>query len=121
MLDSNSLEVLHIDFPAHRTAKDDKGDDKLTVDSTGPPSLEEDSLKASGRDRIPYPNSPFEYLPEYREKQPDYKPSLREPLKPLHIVQPEGVSFKMDGNQIEWQNWKMHIGNVSLYLRMVFN
>jgi len=24
-------------------------------------------------------------------------------------VQPEGVSFKMNGNELEWQNWKMHI------------
>jgi len=35
---------------------------------------------------------------------------LREGIKPLHITQPDGVSFKMDGNVLEWQNWKMHIG-----------
>jgi primary-amine oxidase len=34
----------------------------------------------------------------------------RTDLKPLHIVQPEGVSFKIDGHVLEWQNWKMHIG-----------
>ena len=34
----------------------------------------------------------------------------RTDLRPLHIVQPEGVSFKMDGHELEWQNWKMHIG-----------
>lgn len=111
MLDSNSLEVIHIDFPPRRIAKDEEGNEKLTAESTAPPPLEGDSLKASGRDRIPYPNVPYEYLPEYREKQSDYKPSTREPLKPLHVIQPEGVSFKMNGNEIEWQNWKMHIGN----------
>jgi hypothetical protein len=30
-------------------------------------------------------------------------------LKPLHIVQPEGVSFKIDGHVLEWQGWKMHV------------
>jgi len=35
---------------------------------------------------------------------------LRGGIKPLHITQPDGVSFKMDGNVLEWQNWKMHIG-----------
>ena len=39
----------------------------------------------------------------------DYKP--RTDVKPLHIVQPEGVSFKMTGNELEWQKWKMHIGS----------
>jgi primary-amine oxidase len=34
----------------------------------------------------------------------------RSDLKPLHIVQPEGVSFKMNGHVLEWQNWSMHIG-----------
>ncbi|GJJ14192.1 hypothetical protein Clacol_008454 [Clathrus columnatus] len=109
VLDSNSLEVIHIDFPPHRTAKDEDGNPTLTADTTAPPSLTEDALQASGRGRIPYPNRPFEYLPEYREKQPGFKPSTREPLKPLQIVQPDGVSFKMNGQEIEWQNWKMHI------------
>ena len=34
----------------------------------------------------------------------------REAPKPLHIIQPEGVSFKIDGHVLEWQKWKMHIG-----------
>jgi Cu2+-containing amine oxidase len=37
---------------------------------------------------------------------------LRKDVKPLHIIQPEGVSFKIDGNVLEWQNWKMHIGEL---------
>ncbi|KAH9960369.1 hypothetical protein BGW80DRAFT_1363628 [Lactifluus volemus] len=31
---------------------------------------------------------------------------------PLHVVQPEGVSFKMDRHVLEWQKWKMHIGGL---------
>lgn len=34
----------------------------------------------------------------------------RTDLKPINITQPEGVSFKLTGREIEWQNWKFHIG-----------
>lgn len=34
----------------------------------------------------------------------------REGLKPLHIVQPEGVSFQVDGWQVNWQNWQFRVG-----------
>lgn len=34
----------------------------------------------------------------------------RDDVKQINITQPEGVSFKMDGNIIEWQNFKFHIG-----------
>lgn len=31
-------------------------------------------------------------------------------LKPLDIVQPEGVSFNVQGRELTWVNWKLHIG-----------
>ncbi len=34
----------------------------------------------------------------------------RDPLKPLHITQPEGPSFTLDGNLLQWQNWSLRIG-----------
>jgi len=34
---------------------------------------------------------------------------LRE-VKPLHISQPEGVSFTLDGHLLSWQNWQMRLG-----------
>ncbi|RYF68890.1 MAG: tyramine oxidase, partial [Comamonadaceae bacterium] len=41
-------------------------------------------------------------------------PSLgtpREGLKPLHIVQPEGVSFQVDDQwRVRWQNWDFRVG-----------
>ncbi|MCF6388531.1 primary-amine oxidase [Mycobacterium sp. MBM] len=36
--------------------------------------------------------------------------SRREPLKPLHITQPEGPSFSLDGNLLRWQNWSLRVG-----------
>lgn len=47
------------------------------------------------------------------ETDPTYQP--RQDIKPLHILQPEGVSFKMDGHTLEWQKWKMHIGEHLVY------
>lgn len=34
----------------------------------------------------------------------------RDTVKPISITQPEGVSFKLNGRVIEWQNFKFHIG-----------
>lgn len=31
-------------------------------------------------------------------------------LKPLHIEQPEGPSFRVDGWQVEWQKWSFRVG-----------
>ena len=33
----------------------------------------------------------------------------REDLKPLDIVQPEGVSFTLDGHLLSWQKWQMRV------------
>ena len=35
---------------------------------------------------------------------------LREPPKPLKIVQPEGSSFIVDGNEVRWQKWRFRYG-----------
>ena len=34
----------------------------------------------------------------------------RDTITPLHITQPEGPSFTLDGNLLEWQNWSLRIG-----------
>jgi primary-amine oxidase len=31
-------------------------------------------------------------------------------LTPLHITQPEGTSFTLDGTELRWQNWTMRLG-----------
>src|SRR5215213_9037020 len=35
---------------------------------------------------------------------------LRDDLKPLHITQPEGVSFTIEGTELRWQKWSMRLG-----------
>ncbi|EJD00280.1 peroxisomal copper amine oxidase [Fomitiporia mediterranea MF3/22] len=100
VLDSNACKVIHIDFPPHRDASG-----KLSVSNTLPRPLEEDTLTNAKRDRIPVPTETFDFLPDLRGK--NYKP--RDDIKPLHIIQPEGVSFTMNGHELEWQKWKMHI------------
>jgi primary-amine oxidase len=34
----------------------------------------------------------------------------RTDIKPLHITQPDGASFTVDGNKIHWQNWSFVVG-----------
>lgn len=77
--------------------------------TTEPPSLDASPSVPSERGRIAPPRQAFDYLPDLMA-QTEQGFKLREDVKPLHIIQPEGVSFKMDGNVLEWQNWKMHIG-----------
>ncbi|EPS45779.1 hypothetical protein H072_166 [Dactylellina haptotyla CBS 200.50] len=52
----------------------------------------------------PYVPSLNEYLPEHQK--------LRTDLKPINIIQPEGVSFRFSksGEEIEWQKWKFRVG-----------
>jgi len=35
---------------------------------------------------------------------------LRDDLKPLEIVQPEGPSFAVDGNHVRWSRWSFRVG-----------
>lgn len=55
------------------------------------------------------PNVMGEYVPRHI---PDRirSASQREPLKPLHVTQPEGPSFTLDGNLLRWQNWSLRVG-----------
>ena len=39
----------------------------------------------------------------------DHEP-LRTDIKPLHITQPDGPSFAVDGNRVDWQKWSLRIG-----------
>ncbi|KAK3381734.1 copper amine oxidase [Podospora didyma] len=49
---------------------------------------------------------PINYHPAAVEAQGGH----RKDLTPINVTQPEGVSFQVKGREIEWQNWKFHIG-----------
>ncbi|KAF9225258.1 hypothetical protein BS17DRAFT_750846 [Gyrodon lividus] len=107
VIDSVTEKVVQIDFPPTYRKHSD-GSAKLSVDTTEAQPLSEQLSTQSSRERIPPPRTAFDFLPDLMEKtDPTYKP--RDDVKPLHIVQPDGVSFKMDGHTLEWQKWKMHI------------
>ena len=50
---------------------------------------------------VALPSDPGSYFPE------DHPP--RPGLAPLAIVQPEGVGFEVDGHELRWQGWSLHV------------
>ena len=52
---------------------------------------------------VPLPPERGSYLPE------DVGP-MRDDLKPLEITQPDGPSFTVDGNLVQWQRWSLRVG-----------
>lgn len=60
------------------------------------------------------PPRPYK-VPPPAEYVPECQPSLRADLKPLQVVQPEGVSFRVSeevsgGAVLDWQKWRFRIG-----------
>jgi primary-amine oxidase len=48
--------------------------------------------------------------PERGSYLPDDVGALRDDLKRLDIVQPEGASYAVDGNHVRWQRWSFRVG-----------
>lgn len=67
-----------------------------------PGEIHVDDALAAGRTWQPNPDA--EYASELQ-------PKLRDDLKPIHISQPEGVSFRVsaDDEVVEWQKWRFHL------------
>jgi len=51
---------------------------------------------------VPLPPERSSYYPEHNEP-------LRTDLKPIEITQPEGPSFTVDGNVVQWQRWQLRV------------
>ena len=120
VVDSISKKVIHIDFPPRYKPKTSESlfdgtglEVALTQATTAPPALEDDTFAAANRNRIPPPQKSYDFLPDLLSQNKNFK--FRDDIKPLHILQPEGVSFKVDGHVIEWQKWKMHVGELPVY------
>ncbi|HEY7070022.1 MAG TPA: primary-amine oxidase [Acidimicrobiales bacterium] len=50
---------------------------------------------------VPIPRDPGSYFPEDHPARPG--------LAPLVITQPEGVGFEIDGHELRWQGWSLHV------------
>lgn len=72
---------------------------KVIVDVNTMEVLEIDEAHDRG-----FPEVDAEYVPEVRGIE------TRTDLKPLDIIQPEGVSFGLDGSLLTWQDWEFRIG-----------
>ncbi|MCO5610512.1 hypothetical protein L7F22_064751 [Adiantum nelumboides] len=47
----------------------------------------------------------------WKMAMPDlWRESMSYDVKPLHIIQPEGPSFRVNGKAVEWQKWNFRIG-----------
>jgi primary-amine oxidase len=55
-----------------------------------------------------YPGNPLP--PESANWAREYIPKMRTDLKPVEIIQAEGPSFTVEGNQVSWQKWKFRVG-----------
>ncbi|BEJ17521.1 hypothetical protein CspHIS471_0609220 [Cutaneotrichosporon sp. HIS471] len=99
VIDSNTGEVIVIDYPHGNPGPNDPH----------PPSSAEAHAKVPPRERFAPPALAANYLPEQIVMdEPNF--TVRDTLKPLHVIQPEGVSYKLTGRMMEWQNFKFHIG-----------
>ena len=60
-------------------------------------------LRVEDHGVVPLPPNPGNYTTEFVK-------DFRTDLKPLDIVQPEGPSFKVEGNEVSWQKWSFRVG-----------
>ncbi|UTD26269.1 primary-amine oxidase [Bradyrhizobium sp. WD16] len=60
-------------------------------------------LRVDDHEIIPIPKKGGNYEAQFIDKP-------RQPYKPLNVVQPEGVSFKLNGHQVSWDKWAFRIG-----------
>lgn len=71
-------------------------------------------LPSSEDDRVSEDARPYDHNKVHSADLSEYHPSLRPPprtsMKPYHVVQPQGPSFKTDGNLVSWEKWTMRVG-----------
>jgi primary-amine oxidase len=85
IVDLNAMTLLEMEDSQDDAAQDDAAQDDAAQDDAAQPA------------------TAGEYLPELIGRP------LRE-VKPLQVVQPEGVGFTLDGHLLSWQNWQLWLG-----------
>ncbi|GAM88172.1 hypothetical protein ANO11243_062030 [Dothideomycetidae sp. 11243] len=76
----------------------------VVIDTEREEVLEVDIRTVNGK-RVPLPRTNHNFLPEFVKG--DF---IKDRLKPLDITQASGVSFNLDGNQLSWAGFHMHVG-----------
>jgi primary-amine oxidase len=60
-------------------------------------------LRVDDHGVVPVPREIGEFRAQHME-------ALRDDIKPLEITQPEGPSFTVSGNEVQWQRWRLRVG-----------
>ncbi len=60
-------------------------------------------LRVDDHGVVPLPEKAFEYGARSQK-------TVREDLRPINVVQPEGVSFTLEGRRLKWHDWDLVIG-----------
>lgn len=71
-------------------------------------------LPSSANEHVHDKFHPFDrqkiHATEASEYHPDLRPSPRASTKPYQVVQPEGPSFQIDGQNVNWEKWTFRVG-----------
>lgn len=71
-------------------------------------------LPTKPHERINHEKKPFDrrriHPTAASEYHPDLRPAPRTTTKPYQAVQPEGPSFKVQGNHLTWEKWSLRVG-----------
>lgn len=71
-------------------------------------------LPSSEDERVTEEGRPFDHGKVHSTEFSEYHPTLRPPprttTKPYQVVQPQGPSFKCDGNLVSWEKWTFRVG-----------
>lgn len=71
-------------------------------------------LPTSADERIHHEERPFDRRRAHpaadSEYYPELRPNPRTSTKPYQVIQPEGPSFRINGQQIVWEKWRLRVG-----------
>ena len=70
-------------------------------------------IEVVDHEQVPIPPAAGEYIPELMLAASDNRPrftALRSDVKPIHITEPDGPSWQVDGYRVRWQKWSLRLG-----------
>ncbi len=67
-------------------------------------NLTERTVEVVDLEQVSIPEEPGNYIPELTGQR------RADDMRPLHITQPEGPSFSLDGHSLHWYDWSLRIG-----------